>query len=150
MNIVEIEYSRLFSFGDYNNERITLRAETDSEEDVKKLYLKVLELHEKFQRHRTILDSLSALKHKENNAKNNLEWYERRLKDCLFEMEQLNEKDDRRSKCRLIDLDEEIQQIKERIKEVKEDLKKINEKRESLLKEKEELEKELTGGNNAI
>lgn len=102
--------------------------ETDSEEDVKKLYLKVLELHEKFQRHRTILDNLSDLKHKENDAKNNLKWYERRL----------------------INLDKEMQQIKKRIFFSFSDLKKINEERESLLKEKEELEKELTGGNNAI
>lgn len=136
MKITEIEYSRLFNLRDYNNERITLRAVIDENEDEKamyKLYIKVLELNKKFQTHRDILESIS-IKQSE-------------LKSRYKELKQADVSKDRRKACRLMDIEEEIDMQKQRIKEIEKEIEQLHSVLEVLRKVKEEIEVELRGEN---
>ena len=146
MRIKEVEYSRLFSFGNYQNERIGFKAEIDENENpdaaLGQLFLRVLNLNKVFQRHREILENIERTREQIKTYKDDIKLHERYLANYLKEREELKEEEAKGEKstrliCRIEDVETSILREKREIANYQQ---KIVEAEREILKLTSELE----------
>lgn len=139
MKITEVSYGRLFTLGEYNNERIHLRAIVEEEEDPNevagKLFINVLLLEHVFEKYRQVLAQIPYLEGRIDSTKGNIEGLDHRIQKMKVDLADL----DRQLKAGG-EIDDRLRHAcsRQSLKELRENWKKDWEKLDIL---KEELEK---------
>ena len=149
MKIREIEYSRLFSFADYQNERIGFKAEiTDSEDPntvIGQLFFKTLEIERIFQRYRDLLREISCTEDYIKELERDIERHNNEIAHLEKRLAEYKERKTIRQ-CVIVDTAELLEETKQRLEDKKLKLKEAIKELEALRRKKRELEELIKAG----
>ena len=126
MRVKEVEYSRLFTFENYQNERIGFKVEIAENEDenevLGQLFLKIIAIEDTLSEYRHYIERLNELHDRIYDTKESLERAYMRLANAEFQLQQALSKNDA---CALEHAEKYKEKIKEEIEEYKKQLKKL-------------------------
>ena len=159
MKIREIEYSRLFNLENYNNERITLRAEVPELEDPNKvmgeLFFKVLQIENKFNQYRQAEKMINRHISSLESYRRDLEWETEHLgkiiADIEKELERSREVEDELETeeiaCSISYLKKQEKAARERISELQKKISNAEKAIQKLTELKKRIADEIKAGN---
>jgi len=156
VKIKVVEYSRLFSFGNYQNERIGFQAEIDETSEnekavLGKLYMLALKLNEAFQDHRNLLNRIDCIQTSIEHCKERIKDYERYIVEFLKDKEIYDERYEKEGKparilCQIQSIEERIQEYKRKIAEEKQRILELEKEFEEKTRQLKEIEEKIREG----
>ena len=156
MKIKVVEYSRLFSFGNYQNERIGFQAELDDpleneRQVIGKLYMLALKLNETFQNHRNLLNKIDCIQTSIEHYRERIKDYERYIAELLKDLEFEKERYEKEGKparilCQIQSVEERIQEYKRKIAEEKQRILELEKEFEEKTQQLKEIEEKIRKG----
>ena len=127
MRVKEVVYSRLFTIGDFNNERIGFKVELDDNDDPERvlglLVEKVLAIEDTLALYRELLRKVETYEKAIENAISSLRRKYEILVDLEVERVRLDNPKNERERCRLISIEDEIEDTISSIETIKDEIK---------------------------
>ena len=143
MKIKEVQYQRLFTLGNYNNERIGFVAEVDDNEDADKalgeLFFKVLDVEDCLEAYRSLLEQRDRIELEINSIHHHIARLDRDISEMKVTIDELVEKIEKG------DIDAKLRHACETrsLKSLQEEREQETKRLEELTRKKNEIEKQI-------
>ena len=157
MRIKEVQYQRLFTLGNYNNERIGFVAEVNENEDANKvlgeLFFKVLDVEDCLETYRFLLRRIININEQIEHTERDIARTQSRIAELKVTIDELVEKikkGDYDARLRHACEPESLKTLNERLEDYKNLLEKQNRERKELQQKLNELAERIKNGNFSL
>ena len=157
MRIKEVQYQRLFTLGNYNNERIGFVAEVNENEDANKvlgeLFFKVLDVEDCLETYRFLLRRLDSIEEQIVSTERDIARTQSRITELKITIDELVEKikqGDYDARLRHACETESLKELRKRLEDYTNLLKEQKKQRKELEEKLRELRNRIQNGNFSL